>query len=141
MIVYLDTSALVKLYHQEAGSEEVENILIEVEEIYLSEIAKLEFKSAIWKKVRTGEVDEENALIAIDSFQNDFDKYAWIAIKPDIIASAQELLMTHGKRGLRTLDSIQLASILILKEEECTFITFDSNLKDISQAENLNVFE
>ncbi len=82
----------------------------------------------------------DQADIAIDSFQNDFDKYAWIAIKPDIIASAQELLMTHGKRGLRTLDSIQLASILILKEEECTFITFDSNLKYISQAENLNVF-
>lgn len=141
MIVFLDTSSLVKLYHQEDGSGEVENLIVDAEKIYLSEIAKLEFKSAIWKKVRTGEISDGNANISIDSFQNDADNYTWIAIGPNIIDSSQELLMIHGKIGLRTLDSIQLASVLTLKEEECIFITFDSNLKSISQVEKLSIFE
>ncbi len=141
MKAYLDTSSLVKLYHQEDGSDEIENFIADVEEIWLSEIAKLEFKSALWKKTRTGEVNEENALIAIESFQDDIENFSWVGIGQDVLDSAQELLMMHGKSGLRTLDSIQLASALTLKEGKCKFIASDRNLKDISRLENMDVFE
>ena len=139
MIAFLDTSALVKLYHLEEGTGAVENAISIAEELYLSEIARLEFRSALWKKVRTGEVSEENALISIGSFQNDTDNYRWVAVRLSIIDSAQKLLMTHGKKGLRTLDSIQLASVLTLRDDGCQFITFDTTLKGISLAENLSV--
>ena len=139
MIAFLDTSALVKLYHQEDGSGAVENAISIAEELYLSEIAKLEFKSALWKKVKTGEVSEQNALISIDSFQNDIVNYRWLAVELSILDSAQELLMAHGTKGLRALDSIQLASVLTLRDDGCQFITFDKILRGISRAENLNV--
>jgi predicted nucleic acid-binding protein len=48
MKVFLDTSSLLKLYHHEVGTERLLNTLSQgVEEIYLSELAILEFHSAI----------------------------------------------------------------------------------------------
>jgi uncharacterized protein len=53
MKAFLDTSSLFKLYYNEQGSEELEFFLSEnVEELVLSELAILEFCSAIWLKVR-----------------------------------------------------------------------------------------
>jgi hypothetical protein len=40
MIAYLDTSSLLKLYHEESGSGMVENAIAkDIEKIYLSDIA------------------------------------------------------------------------------------------------------
>jgi len=52
MKAFLDTSSLIKLYHQEEGSDSItRGISNDVEEIFLSELAILEFRSAIWKKI------------------------------------------------------------------------------------------
>ena len=52
MKIFLDTSSLVKLYHQEAETNEIEKIFNtqKLTHIFLSEISKIEFASAIWKK-------------------------------------------------------------------------------------------
>ncbi len=141
MIAFLDTSALVKLYHQEDSSLEVEEAISRVEEIYLSGIAELEFRSTLWKKVRTEEINEDIANIVIDAFENDFDNYSWVEIDYESIQSSKELLMKYGQKGLRTLDSIQLSSALALKNLDCQFITFDLRLRNFFQGEGLSVFE
>jgi predicted nucleic acid-binding protein len=53
MKIVLDTSALFKLYHQEAGTVQLEAVFTHanITQVFLSEIAKVEFASAIWKKV------------------------------------------------------------------------------------------
>lgn len=55
MKIFLDTSSLIKLYHTEIGTDDLDKLLDEnsVQEIFLAEIAKIEFSSAVWKKVRT----------------------------------------------------------------------------------------
>ncbi len=57
MNIYLDTSSLIKLYFVEQGTKEIDDFLKtnQIDQIYLSEIAKVEFNGAIWKKVRTYE--------------------------------------------------------------------------------------
>jgi len=52
MNVFFDTSSLFKLYHREIGTEELMRLFDEVgiEVIYLAEITKIEFSSAVWKK-------------------------------------------------------------------------------------------
>ncbi|NUO08149.1 MAG: hypothetical protein HUU08_05610 [Candidatus Brocadia sp.] len=48
MKAFLDTSSLIKLYHQEEGADFVMDALSnDVEEILLSELAVLEFRSAL----------------------------------------------------------------------------------------------
>lgn len=57
----------------------------------------------------------------------------------NIIEAASNLLMKYGDKGLRTLDSLQLASALTLKDEDCIFLTSDNLLKSLFEEENLNV--
>lgn len=140
MKVFLDTSSLIKLYHREEGSVFVINTIShDVEEIFLSELAILEFHSALWKKIREREIEEKAAIEVIVCFQNDCDNYQWILLQSDIVKSASCLLMKYGSRGLRTLDSLQLATALTLKNEDCVFLTSDKLLRTLLEEEKLNV--
>lgn len=51
MKIFLDTSSLFKLYHKETGTTELEDIFSteKITTVYLSEIAKIEFASTVWK--------------------------------------------------------------------------------------------
>jgi PIN domain nuclease of toxin-antitoxin system len=62
---FLDTSALAKLYHKEAGSEYVDRILRDTESRSLiSRLSLVEMESVLAIKMRTGEVDEQDVEIA-----------------------------------------------------------------------------
>ena len=138
MKAFLDTSSLLKLCHREIGSDVVHDAISDgVEEIFLSEIAVLEFRSAIWKKVREGEINEKIAVKVISCFQNDYYGFQWVKLRSDTIETASALLMKYGNKGLRTLDSLQLASTLTLNNEDCIFLTSDNLLKSLFKEENL----
>jgi len=119
MKIFLDTSSLVKLYHNEDGSEELIQLFQEqnIEAIFLSNIAKLEFSSAVYKKVRTRELSENEANELIQLFESDFSKYSFINCNNEIVEEANKLLKLYGANGLRSLDSIQLASMIKVKQE------------------------
>ncbi|MCP5102961.1 MAG: type II toxin-antitoxin system VapC family toxin [bacterium] len=139
MKAFLDTSSLLKLYHAEIGSEHLTEILSEgVEAIYLSELARIEFLSAIWKKVRQKEIGEEIGESVITCFEADFKKYKWIRLTPAVIKSASKLIKKYGKDGLRTLDSLQFACAVKLKNRDCSFFTSDKLLRKLFKKENLN---
>lgn len=140
MKVFLDTSSLIKLYHQEEGSDFVMEVLSnDVVEIFLSELAVLEFRAAIWKKIREKEIEEKVAIEVIKCFQNDVNNFQWILLQSDLVESASHLLMKYGIRGLRTLDSLQLAAALTLRDEECVFLTSDKLLRTLFKDERLKV--
>ncbi len=111
----------------------------DIEEIILSELAILEFRSALWRKIREKEIKENAAIEVIKYFQEDADNFQWILLQSDIIESASQLLMKYGNRGLRTLDSLQLAAALTLKDEECVFLTSDKLLHTLFKEEQLKV--
>lgn len=87
MKIFLDTSSLFKLYHQETGTEELENVFLKskITHIYLSEISKVEFTSTVWKKVRTKEISSDQAKLSIEFFESDFEKYNFITANSLII--------------------------------------------------------
>jgi predicted nucleic acid-binding protein len=93
MKAFIDTSSLVKLYHSEAGSGHLHEILsTDIETIYLSEIAKIEFLSAIWKKIRQRDLTGEVGSAVICCFEADFNKFQWIKLNSDVIKRAVDLL-------------------------------------------------
>ena len=65
MKIFLYTSAIFKLYHQEEGSSDIESIFSDhaVSTIILSEVTRIEFHSACWKKARTKEITATDANI------------------------------------------------------------------------------
>ena len=139
MKIFLDTSALFKLYHQETGTEELESIFIKskITHIYLSEISKVKFSSAIWKKVRTKEISVVQAKLTAELFENDFEKYSFISTDSLIIEQARNLTTKYGAEGLRTLDSIQLSTCLVLEKQVDLFITADKLLNTLIEREGL----
>lgn len=142
MKIFIDTSSLIKLYHTETGTEELDNLFqdFSIEEIFLSDLTKIEFDSAIWKKVRTKELKKDEALDLIKLFRNDFDKFSFINIDDDLIAQAKKLIEKYGINGLRTLDSIQLSSIISIKSEISIVASADILLKEFIILEGIKTF-
>lgn len=139
MKIFLDTSSLFKLYHEEDGTEELEKIFsqVKITEIFLSEITKIEFTSTIWKKVRTKEITTKQANLTLELFENDFGKYNFVATNSLLLEQARNLTSKYGKDGLRTLDSIQLSTCKTLKNEVDIFYTNDNLLMKLIERERL----
>lgn len=139
MKVFFDTSSLFKLYHNEEGTDELMSLFtkIGIEVIYLAEITKIEFSSVVWKKCRKNEIDENSASQLIEKFEKDSVKYSYVPEGQVLRQKSQGLIGKHWREGLRTLDSIQLASALKVKDQIELFLTSDKLLSEISQIEGL----
>lgn len=139
MKVFFDTSSLFKLYHKESGTQELMDFFNNnsIEAIYLAEIAKIEFSSTVWKKCRKRDIDETMAKKLIEKFNIDSVKYSYVPDANSLKTLASELIEKYWKKGLRTLDSLQLASGLMVKNEIEYYFTSDNILKELSEAEGL----
>lgn len=125
MRIFLDTSSLFKLYHQEAGTAELEQLFTQtsITHIFLAEITKIEFASTVWKKVRIKEITAQQANVTTALFEADFAKYTFATTDSLLVEQARKLTIKYGLEGLRTLDSIQLATCLTLRQEVVVFFT------------------
>lgn len=141
MNLFFDTSALFKLYHSESGTKELTAFFSSnfIKAIYLSEITSIEFSSAVWKKCRKKEIKQSSAELLIDKFKIDSEKYNFINQSKSCSNLASVLIGKYWNKGLRTLDSLQLASALTFKSDLDVFITSDILLSEIALSENLKV--
>ena len=116
MNLFLDTSAVVKIYHQEKGTENFTQYLAGIsEELFLttSDITKIELHSALLKKYRENQIDDKNLAEVFQLFDKDFQKFNIIVVDRFIKNIALSMLDSLGiKYSLRTLDSLQLASAI-----------------------------
>ena len=140
---FFDTSALIKLYHREAGTEQVEEIFKQTESsIVISELAIVELCSMLARKVRTGEITLQAQEEALRNFEDDCAHQLVVdPLSGSVIQKAKELLQKHGNtKALRSLDSLQLGACLIARiREELIFVCADARLLEISKLEGLQV--
>lgn len=139
MRLFMDTSSLIKLYHEEKDSESFKNIIVQnsISAIYLSELSRVEFLSALWKKLRQGELSSEIVREMTVLFEEDAMQFTFLPLADELIESACELLNKYGKDGLRSLDSIQLATAVALKDAADLFLTSDKLLGSLLTKEGL----
>lgn len=118
---FLDTSALAKLYHKETGSEYMDRVLTEPgSRCVISRLSIVEMESVLAIKVRTGDIDTRDIEIARRCLRTDLN-HRRLLVGPAIQArhfhAARILLVKYGAtEGLRTLDALQLAIALELKQ-------------------------
>ena len=141
MNIFLDTSSLIKLYHKESGTKEIIDIYntYQVDNVYLSDLAKIEFDSAVWKNFRTKEIDKDKAIELIRIFQKDYEKYIFVDDNDAIKNRAKALINTYCAEGLRTLDSIQLSTAVSLKAKVDLNKSSDKLLTKLFEKEGLVV--
>ncbi len=140
---FLDTSALVKLYHEEAGTDLLDERVSETgSTIVISALSKVELMSALARRVRLGELTQTQFTEAIELFENDLSSFEIIRMSEEVFAKAAGLIKSLAINvGLRTLDSLQLsAAIEAAKSSEITFVVSDKKLSEAASGQQLNVW-
>lgn len=133
MILYLDTSALVKLYAVEDGREVVERAVEAAEAVATSVVAYAEARAALARKLREGVFSDEAHREAVEALDEDWEAFEKTDVPEGLAREAGDLAGEHALRGF---DAIHLASALLVREayseqeNEPTvlFLGFDSNL-------------
>jgi predicted nucleic acid-binding protein len=113
-ILFFDTSALVKRYHHEKGTDVVDVAFNQEGVRIISDVSIIEFFSAFAKKVRTGEIDKEDFQATIKEFSEDIlsgmiqlEQFGETEKR-----NAATFIEKYGlSENLRTLDSMQMAVI------------------------------
>lgn len=141
MILYLDSSALVKRYTAEEGSAQIAEAISQVEHNGTCIITRPEISAALAKAVRTHALDREEALQSLAAFRKDWDTLARLDVTEVAAARADTLAWEHNLRGY---DSVHLACALIWQEEmeeSVTLATYDKQLWRVAKRVGLIPFE
>ena len=129
MIVYLDTSSLVKLYVEEAGSDAVRRLVSEAEKIAASVIAYPEARSALARRRREGGLSASDHRSAGAAFESDWRRLVRVGVTETLCRAAAGLAERHA---LKALDSLHLASFLALRRrlprQRVAFSSYDKRL-------------
>ena len=125
---FFDTSALVKRYHMESGSERVNAIFGDQDNILIiSELAIVELASALQRKQNRGEVTFQTMNDALAQFANEVLSDLLVAgFRSGFIQQVRELVLQHG---VRTLDVLQLTSALEFRTLAPVFVCADAKLR------------
>lgn len=139
MNLFLDTSAVVKIYHHEKGTDQFTQFISEIsDELFLttSDITEIELHSVLLKKYRDKQIDDKNLAKVLNLLEKDFQKFNVIVVDRSIKNLAIHTIDNLGlKNSLRTLDSLQLASAIFSNNYSKIdyFITSDQKLLNIAK--------
>jgi uncharacterized protein len=142
---FFDTSALVKRYHVEAGTDVVDRVIGEAgAELAIARLTLVEVISAFAIKVRTGEFDATEfvrlrALFATHVARRQYRVFRQLNAHFD---RARDLIAGHGlRRQIRTLDALQLSVALHIHRALPIdyFVCNDQKLCDVASLEGLTV--
>jgi len=139
MILYLDTSSLVKLYLDEVHSEAVHRWAQEAEVLATSRVAYPETFAALARRWREGDFDDASVQRVIAAFKEQWPAFAILDLNE---TAAGELAITHALRGF---DAIHLAAALDLRlatqDTLVAFTAFDGRLAQAARSEGLQVLD
>jgi predicted nucleic acid-binding protein len=128
VILYFDTSALVKLYFAEQGSGTVLRALGVSSQNATSMVTYVETMSALSRKLRMRELDDDAFRRHKSEFERDWEYMIKLALDTLICGRAAELVEHFP---LKAYDAIHLASAELVRRtavSEVTFACFDAGL-------------
>jgi hypothetical protein len=147
MLCYFDSSAAVKRYAPEKGSEWVKSLVEPTagNTIYLGQVGVVEIAAALSRKVRTKELTQDEYEAALWLFLADVrnEEYLIAPLSDQGVELAVELTK---RRPLRGYDAVQLATAMILNASllraelpPLIFVSADGALCEAARAEGLFV--
>jgi predicted nucleic acid-binding protein len=139
MNLYLDTSALIKRYVEEPGSEDVLDWMDLAAMIGTALITRAEVGSAITRIARINNLNSQVSDKALDKFRFEWNNFNRLPINEELIARADFLACQHSLRGY---DSVHLAASLIWQEAlmlPVTLATYDQELASAGKKSGLKI--
>ncbi|MBI4499141.1 MAG: type II toxin-antitoxin system VapC family toxin [Chloroflexi bacterium] len=145
-LFYVDTSALVKRYRVEQGTDVVNLLfqdLLPEDRFYTSFLTALEMSSAFYRLVGAGQLREIEARQVLARFRRDLldEFHVWL-LTNDVVAAAEPLVETYR---LRTADALHLASALavigLVPTTPAVMVSSDRELLRAATAAGLTVLD
>jgi hypothetical protein len=126
-MLYLDSSAIVKLVAPEPETASLVEALRSHPDAISSALARVEVTRAVVRARGTSDrVSRASAIL---------DRIALVPIDVDILGRAAVL----EPRDLRTLDAIHLATALLLRQDIAGLVTYDARLAGAAAAAGISV--
>jgi uncharacterized protein len=114
VILYLDTSSLVKLYVEETGSAGVRRLVEQAEIVAASVVAYAEARAALARRKRERSLTLAGFRRAKRAFDADWPRVVALDVSEGMARSAGDLAERHRLRGF---DALHLAAYLALARE------------------------
>lgn len=134
MILFCDTSALMKAYAKEEHSERVRKLIKEAASCFVSLITWAEMCAAFGLKERTQQITSTEVAAGLERLNNEWSSFGKIDVDAALVTDAGELAVRFG---LRAYDSVQLASAQRVHRQlgnNLVFCCFDKQLNTAAAA-------
>lgn len=112
MIYFLDSSALVKRYIAETGSDTVMSLIEGEQRLAVSWLALPETISAITRRAKNSDLNAEDLQRVQTQFALDWQRFLVLEVSGEPVGEAESLI---ARRALRGADSIHLSTALWLR--------------------------
>ncbi len=138
MILFVDTSALIKRYILEDGTNEFQDLFLKAERVIVSVITIAEIYSTFSRLLREGEITQKETEKLVEHFHEDWKSLGILNCDQIVESKIKEVGITSSLRGA---DLIQLASALVCKDElpNISFIVADTRLANAGNDFGLTV--
>ena len=137
--VYLDSSALAKLYVPEPESDSLDAFLRERRDLMISELSITEVISAVARRRREGVLDSEKANEIRNTLLSDAKSFLRLDLSPAVHREAETLLLSAEKIPLRTLDALHIALARLIGASR--IVTFDVRMAEAARLHGLGVVQ
>ncbi len=137
MILYLETSDLVKLYAEEPDSNEIAGRVQAADIVATSILSYAEARAALSRKFREKGIAKNDYERVKKELETDWEHYFVLNFTNDLVKFAGNLAEKHA---LRAFDALHLASALEIRRLTSLPVTFsssDSRLREAAQVESL----
>lgn len=134
MIAYFETSALIKVFIEEEGSETAARTWDAVDARVSSRLTYPEARAALAAARRADRLSRRALESAKAELESRFEQIDVIEVGDQVAREAGELAEALG---LRAYDAVHLASVLMLRSSDLVLATWDQDL--LQAAESLGV--
>ena len=129
-LLYLDTSALARLYTEEPHHEQVRAAQAAADGDVTHAITYVELHSAMVGRRQRQAISQRAYLAALQDIQRDWPTFQHIAIDELLLQDAAQLALTHH---LRAYDVVHLAAAQAIAPLGVQFMTFDLRLREVAE--------
>ena len=136
-MTYADSSAIVKRYYEELGTERVRERFAAGERVFTSRLAYAEVHAALARKRRERAISEAAYRRVASAFESDWPAYDQIALDAATLGVVPRLVRQYSLRGA---DAVHLAAALWLREhagDPVELWASDERLVDVARHEHL----
>lgn len=140
MILYLDTSALVKRYFREPYSEDIIYRWKAADQIVTSSVDYAEMMASMHRKKRESDLAEKVVRNIALTFQKEWESFIRVEVNNELNGYIDRVIEKYPLRGF---DTIHLASAIVIRErlsEDFVFACFDERLSEAAKSEGIETF-